>query len=229
MSTELWTAIDQYITESVVSEDSLLRAATDATIEAGLPQISVTPSQGKFLYLLARVQHARRVLEIGTLAGYSTIWLARAVAPDGRVITLESDPRHADVARTNVARAGLSDVVDVRVGKALETLPDVLSHAPFDLIFIDADKPSVPEYFQWALRLSKPGSLIVVDNVVRDGAVIDPSNTDPSVLGIRRLNDMLTSETRVSATTIQTVGSKGHDGFTIALVNDPAAHDLSVA
>jgi predicted O-methyltransferase YrrM len=220
MSTELWTAIDQYITESVVSEDSILRAATDATIEAGLPQISVTPSQGKFLYLLARVQQARRVLEIGTLAGYSTIWLARAVGPAGRVITLESDPRHADVARANVARAGLGDVVDVRVGKALETLPDVLSHAPFDLIFIDADKPSVPDYFQWAMRLSKPGSLIIVDNVVREGALIDATTSDASALGVRRLHELLATESRVSATTLQTVGAKGHDGFTIALVNE---------
>jgi predicted O-methyltransferase YrrM len=221
MSTELWSAVDQYVTDSLVGEDAALRDATEAAVKAGLPPISVTPSQGKFLYLLARLQGARNILEIGTLAAYSTIWLARAVGHDGKVITLESDTKHADVARGNLARGGLDDIVDVRVGKALETLPDVVSSAPFDLIFIDADKPSMPEYFQWALRLSRPGSVIVLDNVVREGAVIDSASTDPSVLGVRRLNDMLATETRVSATTIQTVGSKGYDGFTIALVNGP--------
>jgi predicted O-methyltransferase YrrM len=220
MSLDLWTTVDQYVTDTVVGEDALLRAAAAATLEAGLPNISVTPSQGKLLHILARVRGARRVLEIGTLAAYSTIWLARAVGPSGRVITLESDARHADVARGNLARAGLDAIVDVRVGKALETLPDVVPDAPFDLIFIDADKPSVPEYFQWALRLSKPGSVIIVDNVVREGALIDRDNTDASVIGVRRLHEMLATESRVSATTIQTVGGKGHDGFTIALVNE---------
>jgi predicted O-methyltransferase YrrM len=219
MSSELWSAVDQYITASVVGEDPVLRAATDATVEAGLPQISVTPGQGKLLYLLARLQGARRVLEVGTLAAYSTIWLARAVGAKGKVITLESDAKHAAVARENIARARLSDIVDVREGRALETLPDVAPDAPFDLIFIDADKPAVPEYFQWALRLSKPGSLIIVDNVVREGAVIDSDSTDPSVIGVRRLHELLAKEPRVSATTIQTVGSKGYDGLTIALVN----------
>jgi predicted O-methyltransferase YrrM len=222
VSVELWAAVDQYITDSVVSEDSVLRAASDATAQAGLPLISVTPSQGKLLYLLARFGQARNVLEIGTLAGYSTIWLARAVGPSGKVITLEYDPKHAQVARENFARAGVSDIVDIRVGKALETLPDVVPSAPFDLIFIDADKPAVPEYFQWALRLSRPGTLILVDNVVREGAVIDDTSTDGSVLGIRRFNEQLATETRVSATTVQTVGAKGYDGFTLALVGDPA-------
>jgi predicted O-methyltransferase YrrM len=223
VSVELWTAVDQYITDSVVSEDSVLRAASDATARAGLPQIAVTPSQGKLLYLLARFGGARNVLEIGTLAGYSTIWLARAVGGAGKVITLEYDPKHAQVARENFALAGVSDIVDLRVGKALDTLPDVAPSAPFDLVFIDADKPTVPDYFQWALRLSRPGTLILVDNVVREGAVIDDSSTDGSVLGIRRFNEMLATETRVSATTVQTVGAKGYDGFTLALVGDPAA------
>jgi predicted O-methyltransferase YrrM len=220
MSQDLWTAIDQYVADSIVGEDAALRAAAQTTLDAGLPNISVTPAQGKLLHILARLQPASRVLEIGTLAGYSTIWLARAVGPGGRVITLESDARHADVARGNIARAGLDAVVDVRVGKALETLPDVVPEAPFDLIFIDADKPSVPEYFQWGLRLSKPGSLIVVDNVVREGALIDGATTDASAIGVRRLHEMLATESRVSATTIQTVGAKGHDGFTLALVNE---------
>lgn len=220
MNQDLWTAVDQYVADRIVGEDAALRAAAQATLDAGLPNISVTPAQGKLLHMLARLQRASRVLEIGTLAAYSTIWLARAVGPGGRVITLESDARHADVARGNLARAGLDAVVDVRVGKALETLPDVVPEAPFDLIFIDADKPSVPDYFQWGLRLSKPGSLIIVDNVVREGALIDGATTDASALGVRRLHEMLATESRVSATTIQTVGAKGHDGFTMALVNE---------
>jgi predicted O-methyltransferase YrrM len=217
---DLWNDVDQYIADRLVQEDEALQAATAATVEAGIPQIAVAPNQGKLLYLLARMQGARNVLEIGTLAAYSTIWLARAVGPSGAVITLEADPRHAEVARGNITRAGLNGVVEVRVGKALDMLPDVARHAPFDFTFIDADKQHIPEYFDWALRLSKPGSIIVVDNVIRDGAVIDASSNDASVLGVRRLNDRLANEPRVSATTIQTVGSKGYDGFTIALVND---------
>lgn len=220
MTLELWTAVDQYITETVVAEDHILRAATEAGVAAGLPQISVTPSQGKLLYLLARVQGARAILEIGTLVGYSTIWLARAVGPNGRVITLESEAAHAAVARDNVARAGLEETVDIRVGKALDTLPGLVAAAPFDLVFIDADKESNPQYFEWAMRLAKPGSLIIIDNVVRDGTVIDAASTDPRVLGVRRLNMLIAAERRVSATTIQTVGSKGYDGFTVARVND---------
>lgn len=220
MSLELWSAVDQYITDTVVAEDHALRAATEAGIAAGVPQISVTPSQGKLLYLLARLQGATTILEIGTLVGYSTIWLGRAVGPKGRVITLEAEPAHAAVARDNIARAGLDKITDIRVGKALDTLPGVESAAPFDFFFIDADKESNPEYFEWAMRLSKPGSLIVIDNVVRDGAVIDAATTDPRVLGVRRLNELISAEPRVSATTIQTVGSKGYDGFTIARVDD---------
>ena len=220
MTLELWTAVDQYITENIVLEDDVLRAATAAATQAGLPPISVTPGEGKLLYLLARLMGAHTVLEIGTLAGYSTIWLARALGARGRVITLEADPSHAAVAQENLARAGLDTIVDVRVGKALDTLPGVESIAPFDLIFIDADKENNPDYFQWALRLSRSGSLIVVDNVVRSGEVIDPETTDPRVLGVRRLNALISAEQRVSATTIQTVGAKGYDGFTLARVND---------
>lgn len=220
MTLELWTAVDQYINDMIVAEDPALRGATEAGIAAGLPQISVTPSQGKLLYLLARMQGAKTILEIGTLVGYSTIWLARAVGPKGRVITLEAEPAHAAVARDNIARAGLEKTVDIRVGKALDTLSDVESAAPFDLVFIDADKESNPQYFEWAMRLTKAGSLIIIDNVVRDGAVIDAASTDPRVLGVRRLNALIAAEPRVSATTIQTVGSKGYDGFTIARVND---------
>ncbi|MEX2155180.1 MAG: O-methyltransferase [Gemmatimonadaceae bacterium] len=220
MSLELWTAIDRYIAEHVTASDSVLESALEAGVQAGLPQISVAPNQGKLLYLLARMTRARRILEIGTLAGYSTIWLARALPADGRLITLEFDPTYAEVARNNLARAGLSDAVRVEVGPALDTLPRVAPHGPFDLVFIDADKKSIPEYFDWALALTVPGSVIIVDNVVREGAILDPNSDDPSVRAVRRFNERLAAEPRVSATTIQTVGSKGHDGFTIALVND---------
>lgn len=216
---DLWTAVDKYLDEQVVGEDPDLVAATEATARAGLPQISVTPTQGKLLYVLARAIGARSILELGTLAGYSTIWLGRAVAPKGKVISLELDPKHAAVARENLARAGLGSVVDVQVGAALEILPQLADEAPFDFVFIDADKPNVPEYFEWAVRLSRPGALIIVDNVVRDGKVADAGNSDPSVLGVRRLHEQLPGDDRVTATTVQTVGAKGHDGFTIALVN----------
>jgi predicted O-methyltransferase YrrM len=220
MTLELWSAVDQYITDNVVLEDDVLRAATDATARADLPRISVTPGEGKLLYLLARLMGAVNVLEIGTLAAYSTIWLGRAIGARGRIITLEADPKHAAVARENLVKAGLDRTVEVRVGKALDTLPGIASSAPFDFIFIDADKESNPDYFQWALRLSRPGSLIIVDNVIRSGEVINAETTDPRVIGVRRLNALIAAEKRVSATTIQTVGAKGYDGFTIALVND---------
>lgn len=220
MNQERWTAVDEYITDQLVRPDAMLNAALASGAAAGMPAINVAPNQGKLLYLLARLQGARKILEIGTLAGYSTIWLARALPPGGRVVTLEVDPKHADVARANFAIAGLAGMVDLRVGPALDTLPQLaVEHAgPFDLTFIDADKVSIPEYFEWALKLSRVGSMIIVDNVVRDGKVIDPASTDPSVLGVRRLNVMLAAESRVSATTIQTVGSKGYDGFTLAVV-----------
>jgi predicted O-methyltransferase YrrM len=222
MSTELWAEVDRYIDDHVVREDEALQKALSAAARAGLPAISVTPAQGKLLHLLARGIGARTVLELGTLAGYSTIWLARAVAPKGRVISLEAEPKHATVARKNLARAGLEKVVDVRVGRALDTLPELRDEGvgPFDLIFIDADKPNVPEYFDWAVQLSRPGSLILVDNVVRDGALVDDSTTDPNVLGVRRLHERLAKDKRVTATSIQTVGAKGYDGFTLAIVNE---------
>ncbi|MFL6438074.1 MAG: O-methyltransferase [Terriglobales bacterium] len=221
MNQEQWTAVDRYISDTVVPSDSALDAALEASTKAELPPIAVTANQGKLLHILARLVGARNVLEIGTLGGYSTIWLARALPKGGRVITLEVNPKHADVARANVNRAGLASTVEIRLGAALETLPKLAGDklGSFDLIFIDADKANIPEYFTWSLKLSRPGGLIVVDNVVRKGAVIDADSDDPDVQGVRRLNNMLTKEERVTATTIQTVGSKGYDGFTIALVN----------
>jgi predicted O-methyltransferase YrrM len=223
MNDALWTAVDRYIVDLLVPSDPALDAALSASAAAGLPPINVSPNQGKLLHLLARIQGARNILEIGTLGGYSTIWLARALPSGGRVVTLEADPKHARVAGANIARAGLSGVVELVPGRALETLPRLAAEGrgPFDLIFIDADKPSNPDYFTWALKLSRPGSLIVIDNVVRDGAVIDATSKDASVQGVRRLNDMLARETRVSATVIQTVGSKGYDGLAIVLVTGP--------
>jgi predicted O-methyltransferase YrrM len=221
MTHEQWTAVDRYITELFVPPDPALDAALDACSEAGLPPINVSPNQGKLLFLLARMQGARTVLEIGTLGGYSTIWLARALPAGGRLVTLESDPKHAEVARANIARAGLAGVVELRLGLALDTLPQLATEGrgPFDLIFIDADKPSYPDYLTWALRLTRRGGLIIADNVVRRGAVTDPASGDPGVQGIRRFNELLAAESRVIATEFQTVGSKGHDGFAIALVS----------
>ena len=217
---EQWTAVDRYFTDLLLPTDAALDAALKASTEAGLPSINVSPNQGKFLHLLARVQGARAILEIGTFGGYSTIWLARALSDDGRMITLEADPKHATVARANIARAGLDKVVELRLGPALDTLPKLAqeSHGPFDLIFIDADKPGYPDYFAWALKLSRRGTLIIADNVVRKGAVIDHASNDLNVQGARRFNAMLAAEPRVSATAIQTVSSKGHDGFALALV-----------
>jgi predicted O-methyltransferase YrrM len=220
MAQEQWTAVDRYITDLLVPPDPALDAALQASATAGLPPHNVSPNQGKLLLLLAQLQRVRTILEIGTLGGYSTIWLARALPADGRLITLEADPKHADVARANIARAALADVVELRLGRALDTLPQLAAEdrGPFDVIFIDADKPSNPEYFAWALKLSRRGTLIIVDNVVRNGAVIDAASDDPSVQGVRRFNELLAAEPRVSATAIQTVGSKGYDGFAIALV-----------
>jgi predicted O-methyltransferase YrrM len=224
MTPEQWTAVDRYLTDVLVRPDAALEAALRDSDAAGLPPISVTPNQGKLLMLLAQVRGARAILEVGTLGGYSTIWLARALPAGGRLITLESEPRHAEVARANIARAGMADVVELRLGLALETLPQLAAEGrgPFDLTFIDADKPNIPEYFTWALKLSRRGSLIIVDNVVRKGAVIDADSDDPSVQGVRRFNERLAAEPRVSATAIQTVGGKGYDGFALALVTaDP--------
>ncbi len=223
MNQQTWAAVDRYVDDLLVGHDAALEAALQASAKAGLPAINVAPSQGKLLNLLARVLGARAILEIGTLGGYSTIWLARALPADGRLVTLEIDATHAEVARANIARAGLSQRVQLRLGPALDTLAQLAAEraGPFDLSFIDADKPNIPAYFKWALQLSRPGSLIVVDNVVRDGAVIEAASLDASVQGVRRLNELMASEPRVSATTIQTVGAKGYDGFALALVTGP--------
>ena len=222
MSQEQWTAVDRYLTDTLLSPDAVLEAALKTSAEAGLPSINVTPNQGKLLQLLAQAQGARNILEVGTLGGYSTIWLARVLPPGGRLITLELEPNYAEVARTNIARAGLADVVEWRVGAALETLPQLVAerYGPFDFIFIDADKANYPGYFMWALKLSRRGTVIVADNVVRKGAVIDAASTDPLVLGVRRFHELVAAEPRVSATAIQTVGSKGYDGFTLMIVTE---------
>lgn len=221
MTQDLWTTVDNYVSEMLVPPDKALADALEASADSGLPEIAVAPNQGKFLMLLARSINARNILEIGTLGGYSTIWLARALPKEGRVVTLEAVPRHAEVARANFKRAGLADVIDLRLGKALDTLPKLAAEkpAPFDFIFIDADKENIPDYFTWSLKLSRPGSIIIVDNVIRDGEVINAKSKDPSVKGVRRFNEMLKGEKRVNATSIQTVGVKGYDGFTLALVN----------
>jgi predicted O-methyltransferase YrrM len=220
MTEAIWTAVDEYITHMLVPPDAALDAALEASEAAGLPAIQVTPNQGKLLHLLARLQGARRILEIGTLGGYSTIWLARALPAGGRLVTIEAEPRHGEIARANISRAGLDATVDLRIGRALETLPQIAAEGggAFDLTFIDADKQSIPEYFRFARKLSRRGSLIIADNVVRDGRVIDAASHDPDILGIRRFNEMLAAEPGVCATAIQTVGAKGHDGFAIVLV-----------
>jgi predicted O-methyltransferase YrrM len=219
MSKEQWTAVDRYLNELLVPPDAVLQAALAASAEAGLPPISVSPTQGKLLMMLAQIRGARSILEIGTLGGYSTIWLARGLAGEGRVITLESDERHAAVARSNIARAELSQRVEIIVGPAAESLPGLERdrRGPFDLVFIDADKSSMAEYFTWALRLSRPGSVIVADNVVRKGEIIHPDG-DANVRGIRSFLERVAQEPRVTATAIQTVGSKGYDGLALALV-----------
>ena len=222
MSQKLWSEVDQYLDDTLVQQDAALAAALASSDAAGLPSISVASSHGKFLHLLARIRGARRILEIGTLGGYSTIWLARALPPDGRLITLEHDPKHADIARSNLERAGVADKVDIRIGRALDTLPQIAAErqAPFDLTFIDADKPSNPDYFRWALKLSHRGSVIVIDNVIRRGAVIDAKSSDDNIRGVRQMHELIATEPRVSATAIQTVSVKGYDGFTLALVVD---------
>lgn len=218
MSGAPWTAVDRYFEDLLVAPDPALAAAIEASREAGLPPHEVSPSQGKLLHLLARIAGARRVLEIGTLGGYSTIWLARALPAGGRLVTLEANAKHAEVARENVARAGLDHVVEVRVGPALASLAELPTEAPFDLIFVDADKPNNPLYLAETLRLSRPGTVIVADNVVRDGAVVDARSEDPSVIGVRRFAELVAAEPRLDATAIQTVGQKGWDGFVLVLV-----------
>lgn len=221
MTQKMWTAVDRYFDDVLIPSDPILDAALQAAHDAGLPAINVTANQGKLLHVLARSIGARSILEIGTLGGYSTIWLARALPQDGSLISLEAEPKHAEVARANIARAGLAASVEVRVGLALDTLPKLAEegHAPFDLIFIDADKQNIVGYFEWAIRLSRPGSLIFVDNVVRNGAVVDADSTDSSVQGVRQFVAAMATETRVTAMALQTVGSKGYDGFVLAVVN----------
>jgi predicted O-methyltransferase YrrM len=232
-----WDAVDAYVCERVGARDAALEGALAASAAAGLPAIQVSANQGKLLMMAARAVHARRILEVGTLGGYSTIWLARGLAdrhPDGRVreekgfgkegrvVTLEANPAYAAVAQANLERAGVAEAVEVRVGNALDTLPALAGEAPalfpFDLVFIDADKAGTPAYFEWALKMSRPGTMIVVDNVVRDGALVDGASTDAAVVGMRKFFDMLAGETRVVATALQTVGTKGYDGFAVALV-----------
>lgn len=208
--------VDEYLDDLLIPSDPALDAAQKASVEAGLPDIAVTATQGKFLHLLARMQGARRILEIGTLGGYSTIWLARALPSDGRIVTLEADATHLSAARENIARAGLSALVEQRLGPALETLPQLTG--PFDFIFIDADKDNAAAYFEWSVRLSRPGTAIVVDNVIRSGAVVQPRASDTASRGIHAMNEAIRRNPRVSATTIQTVGRKGYDGFLLALV-----------
>lgn len=220
MAAETWTAVDKYVAGLLAPHDEALDAALRASDEAGLPAIQVSPAQGKLLQLLAKSIGAERILEFGTLGGYSTIWLGRALPATGRLITLEAEPRNAEVAAQNIAGAGLTDLVDLRVGPALEQLPRLEAEGagPFDLTFIDADKIHTPDYFAWALDYSRPGSLIVCDNVVRFGRLADPESDDPRIPAQRRLHEMLAAEPRVEATTIQTVGAKGYDGFSLALV-----------
>jgi len=215
--TDIWNQVDDYVTRTVVHPDEALRQAVATTEEAGMPAIAVSAPQGKLLQLLAGMVGARRILEIGTLGGYSTIWLARALPPEGKLISLEVSERHAQVARANLEEAGVADRVEVRVGPALETLP-TLAGEQFDLVFIDADKVNIPQYFDWSVRLSRPGTAIVVDNVVRNGGLVEGPATDPNVSGVRALHEQLARRSDVAATTIQTVGSKGYDGFTLAIV-----------
>jgi predicted O-methyltransferase YrrM len=225
MTQELWSAVDRYICDRLLGDDPALDDALDASDAAGLPPIAVTANQGRMLELLVRIHHAQRVLELGTLGGYSTIWLARGLPLDGRLVTLEANPKYAEVARANIAAAGHGETVEMRIGPALETLPVLVDEgASFDLIFIDADKQNYPGYLEWSLKLSHPGTLIIGDNVVRDGAIVagedDPRSADGVIQGVRRFYELLAAEPRLDATAIQTVGAKGHDGFALALVTE---------
>jgi predicted O-methyltransferase YrrM len=220
MNQKLWTAVDRYLAESLIPSDPVLEEVLRANAAAGMPAHDVAPNQGKLLYLLALISGGKKFLEIGTLGGYSTIWLARALSAGGTVVTLEGNPKHAALAAANIARAGLAHAVDIRVGNALESLSKLHAEGagPFDLIFIDADKVNNPGYLEWSLRLSRPGTVIIGDNVVRAGTVADPNDPTPHVQGVRRFFEMLASEPGVEATAVQTVGSKGHDGFALAVV-----------
>lgn len=220
MAEETWTAVDDYVAGLLAPHDEVLGAALRSSADAGLPAIQVSPPQGKLLHLLAKTIGAASILEFGTLGGYSTIWLGRALPEGGRLVTLEADPRYAEIAARNIAAAGLDGAVDLHLGKALELLPQLEAEGagPFDLTFIDADKVHSPDYFDWSLEHSRPGSLIVCDNVVRDGRLADAESEDPAIQAQRRLHEQFAAEPRVEATTIQTVGGKGYDGFSIARV-----------
>jgi predicted O-methyltransferase YrrM len=220
VSERLWHEVDEYIEARLVPADPVLEATLQTSAEAGLPAISLTPALGKLLHLIARIQGARRILEVGTLGGYSTIWLARALPDNGELVTLELNPRYAEVATANAERAGLAGLIKIEVGPALDSLRALVAAgvAPFDLVFVDADKQNTPAYFELALELTRPGSVIVADNAVRDGELIDADTPDPGTQGMRRLHELLATHARVSATTVQTVGSKGYDGFTLARV-----------
>ena len=221
MQQETWTAVDQYFSDTLVPTDAALDHALQTSVAGNLPPIQVTPTQGKLLQLLARTVNARHILEIGTLGAYSTIWLARALPSDGKLITLEANPKHAEISRGNIANAGLGHLVELRLGLALESLPKLAAEKlpPFDLIFIDANKDQMPEYFEWSLKLARPGGLIIGDNVARKGGVIDAHSKEIDVQGARRFLEMVGRESRVSATALQTVGAKGYDGFSLILVN----------
>jgi len=221
MNNEVFEAVDHYIDGLLVTEDNALLATKQSLEDAGMPQISVSPNQGKFLHILALLCNAKKILEVGTLAGYSTIWMARALPKDGKLITIELDPKHAAVAKKNIELAGLTDRIEVRIGKAIDILAkmDAEKEGPFDMIFIDADKPPYTEYFQYALSMSRPGTLIVADNVIRDGKVLDPNHADEMVKGAQRFNKSLAANKDVTATIIQTVGVKEYDGMALAVVN----------
>lgn len=220
MPEQTWNDVEEYIDATLIGRNKLAEMTLAASTAAGLPLIAVSPNQGKFLQILARAVNAQRILEVGTLGGYSTVWLAGALPEDGRLITLEADSHHAHTARQNFERAGLDSIVELRFGKAHDTMPEMLAEhiEPFDFIFIDADKKRIPLYFDWAMKMAHPGTLIVVDNVVRKGALADANSQDEHVTGVRELHERLAKDTRVSATTLQTVGAKGYDGFTIAIV-----------
>lgn len=220
MTQETWALVDKYFEGLLIQEDAALQAAVEASAAAGLRPIQVSPAQGKFLHLLARMIGARNILELGTLGGYSTIWLARALPEGGRIITLEVNPKHAEIASNNFARAGVSEKVELRLGRALDTLPKLAAEGrcPFDLIFLDADKASMPEYLEWSLKLARPGTVIVGDNVVRKGGILNAKSEDGNIQGVRRFADAVFRENRVSGTVLQTVGEKGYDGFAVLLV-----------
>jgi predicted O-methyltransferase YrrM len=220
MPDKIWSDVETFIDGTLIGHDKVLEETLSASAAAGLPPIAVSPNQGKFLQILARAVRARRILEVGTLGGYSTIWLAGALPEEGRIVTLEADRHHAHVARENFARAGLDAVIELRFGKAQDTMPEMIAEQrdPFDFIFIDADKKRIPLYFDWAVQMAHSGTLVVIDNVVRKGALSDAQSQDEHVIGVRQLHEQLASDKRVSATTLQTVGAKGYDGFTVAYV-----------